>query len=141
MSVYALDLNGNQLWTRQSTGPSSITLGKDGTVYYTTTGSTLALDPANGNIKWQNGFARLTGWPYVNPATDSHGHLIAGGIFQNNQELFSVDGKCGTVLWQTPMVANAVTVGPDDTIYVCADYGPSVVTRMVAINPTNGQIK
>src|ERR1041385_2549798 len=137
MSVYALDLNGNQLWTRQSTGPSSITLGKDGTVYYTTTGSTLALDPANGNIKWQNGNARNTGWPYVNPATDSHGHLILGGFTQNTENLYSVDGKCGSIVWQTPLVANAVTVGPDDTIYACADYAVSFVTRMVAIDGSN----
>ena len=140
-TTYALDLNGNLLWS-QPFGGESLTVAKDGGLVGRNTVSTFALDPNTGNFLWEKSSAN-NNISSVTPPLDSHGHVVTG-VFDKQAKinLALLDGKCGTEIWRTPIAMTAATVGPDDTIYATADYGgTSPITRLVAVNGADGSVK
>jgi len=117
-------------------------VGKDGSLIGRNSVGTFALDPSNGSIIWEKSSVGPL-LSFVTPPLDSHGHVVTATYDQQHLvNLTLLDGKCGTQIWRVPIVMNAATVGPDDTIYATADYGGiSPITRLVAVNPADGSTK
>lgn len=132
-TLYALDLQGNLLWSkafpeRPFTG---LTLADDGTMYYgTTTQYALVALDANGNFKWRYPVQyQMHGLPSV--ASD-------GTIYAASGQLYALRPD-GTLKWSFSSpgtsLSGAPAIATDGTVYITT-YG-----SVVALNPDDGSQK
>ncbi len=150
METFAYDAAGNLLWTRSTPAMGTgwdLALGPAGEVYVAGTASGLGVDhslvakfDAAGTLLWVHTYPG-TGTRRL--AVDGHGDIvlisgfnITGGYFDWITQKIT---PAGTVLWSTAYnqhqandeVPYALTIGPDDEIYVTGQGGPG---------PTSGSV-
>jgi len=134
--LYAFSADGANLWTSQTNyfRCSSPVIGKDGTIYATTSRGSLCAFTASGDFKWQvltNGYT-----PGTSPAVDS-----AGTIYCLAYSVLYAISPAGVVQWSVPLIPDpedmfgtsrtSPTIAPDGTIYVTS------ANRLYAIYGTN----
>lgn len=95
-SLYALDLNGNLLWTFETGDPLWATPLLDGETLYVASMDHLlyALDAASGAKLWAT---NLGGSTVATPALDENGILYIGTF---EEEVLAIDSENGDVLWR-----------------------------------------
>lgn len=149
MVTAAFDPAGNPLWSRttpSATGATDLALGPAGEVYVAAAAVTIASNrslvakfAANGAPAWVNSYPGLQ---VRRLAVDGRGDVVCisgisgiGGFDWRTQKI----SPAGTVLWSTNYSQHqwndelpyALTIGPDDEIYVTGQGGPG---------PTSGQL-
>jgi eukaryotic-like serine/threonine-protein kinase len=118
-NVYALDLNGNLLWTFNTEGEfwaKPVTDPGCDCIYLTSMDHRIyAIDPANGSLKWES--EELGGAIVGSPALGDSGVLYVGTF---GREILAVNAEDGSVIWRTP-TGGWVWSGPalaGDNLYV-----------------------
>jgi outer membrane protein assembly factor BamB len=131
--LYALDLNGNLLWSFKSGGPlwaQPSDLPDCGCVYVSSMDHTVfSLDASTGELLWQS--PELGGALVGTPAVSTDGVLYVG-TFGN--ELLALDAKNGSIIWRVS-TDDWVWSGPalEDNILYYGDLSGS----LYALNTTD----
>lgn len=107
-NLYAVDRNGNQLWSFKADKAiysKGLTIGKDGTLYFVSGSKTLYALDSNGNVLWtkfvDNGFWGSDAGPQIVFSPDG-AQLYVGGM---NNGLYAIDVN-GNILWYYDNISN-----------------------------------
>ena len=95
--LYALDLNGNELWSYKTAEALWATPATDGTTIYLPAMDhhIYALDAKSGSLVWES--ENLGGAVSGTPAVGPNGELYVGTF---NKEMLALDSKTGKVNWR-----------------------------------------
>jgi outer membrane protein assembly factor BamB len=134
--LYALDLNGNQLWPPfQTSGPlwaQPVTDGKCNCLYVSSMDHYMyAVDPSTGKQIWQS--QDLGAAVVASPTYDENGTLFVGNF---GNEMLALDSATGSTKWHSPTTDWVWSSAPqeNETIYF-GDLEGSLYALTTSGNP------